>query len=202
MDDNETTEQVTNKNNNENDSFLQSQLLIAMPGLGDPYFEHSVTLICQHNSEGCFGLTINRPIEITIDELFDQLDISSEKFPDKQMLALRGGPVQIEQGFIIHDSERKWENTLEVCDDLAVTASRDILEDIAKGNGPENYILTLGCASWAPGQVESEIKENSWLNCPVDKKIIFNMPYADRWQGAADTLGFDVNLISEVAGHD
>ncbi|MEB8432836.1 YqgE/AlgH family protein [Cocleimonas sp. KMM 6892] len=204
MDDNETKDTVATKDtsSNQSDSFLQSQLLIAMPALADPYFEHSVTLICQHNDEGCLGLTINRPIEITVDELFGQLDISTENFPDKNMLALRGGPVQVEQGFVIHDTQRKWENTLEICNDLAVTASRDILEDIAKGDGPENYLLALGCASWAPGQVETEIKENSWLNCPADKKIIFDMPYADRWQGAADTLGFDVNLISDAAGHD
>lgn len=201
MGDIETTEHVKNKVTS-NDSFLQSQLLIAMPGLGDPYFEHSVTLICQHNNEGCFGLTINRPIEITLDELFSQLDLAPENIPHRNKFALRGGPVQAEQGFVIHDSGQKWENTLGVCDDLAVTTSKDILEDIASGNGPENYLITLGCASWEAGQMEAEIKENSWLNCPVDKQIIFNMPYEDRWQGAANTLGFDVNLISEVAGHD
>ena len=189
-------------NTSKNNDFLQSQLLIAMPSLSDPYFEHSVTLICQHNTEGCFGLTINRPIDITIDELFEQLEISLKDSTVKNMPALRGGPVQIEQGFVIHDSNQKWENTLAICDDLAVTASRDILLDIAKGAGPDNFILTLGCASWAPGQMETEIMNNSWLNCAVDKKIIFNTPYEKRWQGAANTMGIDVNTISGVAGHD
>lgn len=199
-------------------SYLQSQLLIAMPGLDDPYFKQSVTLICQHNEDGCFGLTINKPIEITIDEVLKQLEIDSDQpvtnaaktkytqlsksASPKSMPALRGGPVQIEQGFVIHDSESKWENTLAISDGLSVTASRDILFDIAAGNGPENYLLTLGCASWMSGQVESEIMDNSWLNCPVDKKIIFNMPFEERWQGAADTLGIDMNAMSGISGHD
>jgi putative transcriptional regulator len=183
-------------------SYLQSQLLIAMPGLGDPYFDHSVTLICQHNQDGCFGLTINRPIEVTLEELFEQLDIPSEKKSIKGMRALRGGPVQVEQGFVIHDKGKVWENTLTINDEISVTASRDILFDIAKGEGPENFLLTLGCASWGPGQMESEIMNNSWLNCDVDKKILFNTPFKKRWRGAVDTLGIDVNFISDIAGHD
>lgn len=194
--------QDTKDNNHKESSFLQSQLLIAMPSLGDPYFEHSVTLICQHNEDGCFGLTINRPIQVTIDELFKQLEIPTDSTSIKGIPALRGGPVQMEQGFIIHDTDRKWDNTLIICDDLAVTASRDILVDIANEEGPDNFLLTLGCASWAPGQMEAEIMNNSWLNCPVDKQIIFDTPYDKRWQGAADTLGFDVNIICDVAGHD
>ena len=201
QDDSKTSEQQAT-NSYQNDSYLQSQLLIAMPSLGDPYFEHSVTLICQHNKDGCFGLTFNSPIDITIDVLLDQLEITTEKLTSKDMPALRGGPVQIEQGFVIHDTDRKWENTLAVNDNLAVTASRDILVDIANGVGPDNFILTLGCASWAPGQMEAEIMNNSWLNCPADNRIIFNMPFDQRWQGAADTLGVDVNLLSDVAGHD
>ena len=200
------------------DSYLQSQLLIAMPCLDDPYFSQSVTLICQHNEDGCFGLTINKPIEISIDDVLKQLEIksnqplmSSDKIKNtqlstsaspKSMLALRGGPVQQEQGFIIHDSTAQWENTLVINKELSVTTSRDILLDIAAGIGPENYLLTLGCASWMGGQVESEILNNSWLNCPIDKKIIFDMPYEQRWQGAADILGVNLSAMSGVAGHD
>ena len=186
-------------------SFLQSQLLIAMPSLNDPYFEQSVTLICQHNQDGCFGLTINHPMQVTIEELFEQLDIPIDGSEIKGVTALRGGPVQIEQGFIIHDasheSGKKWENTLTIGEDLFVTASRDILFDIGIGKGPDNFLLVLGCASWAPGQMEQEVLSNSWLNCPVDKQIIFNTPYEKRWHGAVNTLGVDVNFISNVAGH-
>lgn len=204
--------------NTVDNSYLQSQLLISMPGLEDPYFKQSVTLICQHNEDGCFGLTINKPIEITIDEVLKQLDINADQpvtnaaktkytqlnksASPKSMSALRGGPVQTEQGFIIHDSNAKWENTMVINDDLSVTASRDILLDIAAGNGPENYLLTLGCASWMGGQVESEIMDNSWLNCPIDKKILFDMPFDQRWQGAADTLGINMNAMSGASGHD
>ena len=204
-DQDDVSSQKTTDNN-----YLQSQLLIAMPSLDDPYFHKSVTLICQHSSEGCFGLTINKPIHVTIDEVLKQLEIDSDTKPSSKnihstisMPALRGGPVQVEQGFIVHNnSNKKWDNTTAINDELAVTASQDILVDIAKGEGPENYLLTLGCASWEAGQIEAEILNNSWLNCPADKKIIFNMPFEDRWQGAADTLGIDLFAMSGFAGHD
>lgn len=189
-------------------SYLQSQFLIAMPAMGDPSFKKTVTLICQHNDNGCFGLTINRPIQITLEELFDQLEISTDDSAIKGKIALKGGPVQPEQGFVIHNivsesdsSAKTWENTLKINDDLAVTASRDILFDIAKGDGPDNFLLALGCASWVPGQVEQEVLDNAWLNCPTNNKIIFDTPFDERWHSAIDTMGVDVNLISDVAGH-
>ena len=201
-----------------NNSYLQSQLLIAMPGLEDPFFKQSVTLICQHNEEGCFGLTINNPIKITVDEVLKQLHIDSEhsiansakikytqlnkSVSPKSMYALRGGPVQTEQGFIIHGGDKKWENTIEVSEGISVTASRDILLDISIGHGPEKYLLVLGCASWEAGQVEDEIINNSWLNCPVDKKIIFETPYESRWQASADSLGIDLYSMNGMSGHD
>jgi len=204
-----TEQQEQKKESNEDaSSYLQSQLLIAMPSMGDPTFKQTVTLICQHNEEGCFGLTINRPIQITLDELFDQLHIETQNTKMKSEIALKGGPVQPDQGFVIHDSvlnadnsRKTWENTLKINDDLAVTASRDILFDIAKGEGPKNYLLALGCASWTAGQIEQEVLDNAWLNCPSDNKILFDTPYEKRWNSAIDTLGFDVNLISHTAGH-
>lgn len=206
----------TNKPSNKivDSSCLQSQLLISMPSLADPYFAQSVTLICQHNKNGCFGLTINKPIEITVADVLEQLGNNSgqpvtnrtkNNQTNKSLQSipvLRGGPVQIEQGFVIHDGDTKWENTLSIIADLSVTTSQDILVDIAKNNGPENYLLTLGCASWVGGQIESEIMNNSWLNCPIDKKILFNMPFAHRWLGAADTLGVNLNTMSGASGHD
>jgi len=198
-----------------NKGYLQSQLLIAMPGLDDPYFKKSVTLICQHDENGCFGLTINKPMEISFDEIFKQLNIEtnddnshqpsesdSSQHSNKPSSVIRGGPVQAEQGFVIHDSQKQWENTMLIDEALAVTASSDILIDIAAGKGPENYLLALGCASWTAGQIESEIMENSWLNCPIDKDILFEMPFAQRWQGAADTLGINLHSMSGASGHD
>ena len=184
-------------------SFLKEQLLIAMPNLNDPYFGQSVTLICEHSENGSFGLTINHPMQITIEELFEQLDIptTNNNKAIKGISVLQGGPIQIDQGFIVHDTNIKWKNTLEISEQLSVTASQDILYDIALGDGPDNFLLVLGCASWAAGQIESEIMNNSWLNCPIDKKIIFNTPYEKRWHGAVDTLGIDVNAISSEVGH-
>ncbi len=214
--------QVDKKSSDTHTGYLQSQLLIAMPALGDPSFKKTVTLICQHNAEGCFGLTINRPIQITLDELFDQLHISSDNDRIKGALALKGGPVQPEQGFVIHEisadeapddtfdsnathqgrrNNARWENTLTINDSLAVTASRDILFDIAEGKGPKNFLLALGCASWGAGQIEQEMLQNSWLNCPTNNKILFETPFEERWNSAIDTLGFDINLISDEAGH-
>lgn len=186
------------------EGYLQSQLLIAMPTLSDPSFKQSVTLICQHNKDGCFGLTINRPVEISLYELFRQLKIESVNESFKSIHVLKGGPVQPEQGFVIHEADRdgrNWENTLQINDTLCVTASRDILQDIARQQGPEQFLLVLGCASWAPGQLEDEIRENSWLNCSSDQRIIFDTPFEDRWQNAIELLGIDVNLISDIAGH-
>lgn len=202
---NTSSMEATSSDTKTNNNYLQNQLLIAMPGLDDPYFKQSVTLICQHDSEGCFGLTINKPIKVTVDEVLDQLNLNDQVIKintNKSSSALRGGPVQIEQGFVIHDSDKAWGNTLTIDKDLYVTASQEILVDIAAGKGPDNYLLTLGCASWEAGQIESEILNNSWLNCPSDKKIIFNMPFEKRWQGAADTLGINLSAMSSLSGHD
>lgn len=188
---------IDSKNN-----FLQSQLLIAMPTMGDPNFEHTVTLICQHNNDGCFGLTINRPIQVTLEELFEQLDIPVDNDAIKGVRTLCGGPLQPEQGFVIHDTDKKWENTLSINEGLSVTASRDILFDIALGKGPDNFLLTLGCASWGAEQMINEIKNNSWLNCDSNKKILFDTPFDKRWSHAVSTMGIDTNCISEIAGHD
>lgn len=183
-------------------NFLQSQLLIAMPNMGDPNFDHTVTLICQHNSDGCFGLIINRPIKITLEDLFEQLDIPTNNESIKGVYALRGGPMQQEQGFVIHDTEKQWESTLSISKGLSVTASRDILLDIAIGKGPDNFLLILGCANWGADQMINEFKENAWLNCDADNKILFNTPYSKRWNQAVDQMGIDINFISNIAGHD
>lgn len=182
-------------------SNLRNQLLIAMPAMGDPNFAHSVTLICEHTDEGCFGVMINRPIDVTLGSLLKQLDIDSIEQNLLDTKVINGGPIQSSQGFVLHDTDRVWDGTLPVSDNIAVTSSRDILDDIAVGNGPENFLLALGCASWAPGQVEEELLQNAWLTCPASHQILFNTPYDERWKRAADTLGIDVNLISDTVGH-
>ncbi len=173
-----------------------------MPAMGDPNFEHTVSLICQHDEFGAFGVTINRPIELTVGELLGQLDIDVTDTYIAGQMALSGGPVQSEQGFVLHDGYRQWDSTLRISDSLALTSSRDILLDIAKGTGPSHFLLILGCAGWGPGQLEHEIKQNIWLTCAANSQILFKMPYEQRWKGAADTLGIDLHLLSSsLAGH-
>lgn len=197
-------ENTDSKNVETKQHFMQSQFLIAMPNLSDPYFDHSVTLICQHTDEGSFGLTINRPIQLTVKELFSQLNIPIKDESIGEIKALSGGPVQPEQGFIIHDYQpsKVWENTIRINDNVFVTASQDILVDIANGEGPENFLLTLGCASWTAGQMEAEVLDNSWLNCDADNQIIFDTPYEKRWQNSVEKLGVDTTFMSNIAGHD
>ncbi len=181
---------------------LQNQLLIAMPGMGDPRFEHAVILVARHTPEGCFGVTINQPSETTLGDLFNHLKITSNigsELASKPML--QGGPVQPEQGFVVHDSDHIWENTLHISDDLAITASKDILADIAIDEGPDNFLLTLGCASWSAGQIESEMLDNAWLSCPTESSILFDTPYPLRWQNSSQLLGIDVRMMSNTIGH-
>lgn len=182
-------------------SSLRNNLLIAMPTMGDPQFDHTVTLVCQHDEQGAFGVTINRPLDLTVGELLNQLDIEVTDPAIAGMSALSGGPVQPEQGFVLHDSNRVWESTLQIDHNISITSSRDILVDLAKGEGPGQFLLILGCAGWSPGQLESEMQENTWLNCPSNNNILFEMPYPHRWKGAASSLGIDLNLLSSTAGH-
>lgn len=180
---------------------LTKQLLIAMPSLQDPNFSRSVTLICEHNKFGAMGIIINQPTSMHVQELLRQLDMDSEDISDNQNLVYAGGPVQIDRGFILHDSDRQWESTHIIDNDLKLTTSEDILIDIAKGLGPENSIVALGYAGWGAGQLEQEIADNSWLTVPYEAKIIFNTPVEKRWQVAAEKLGIDVHLISSDSGH-
>lgn len=180
---------------------FRNQLLIAMPAMRDPHFTHTVTLVCQHDEEGAFGITINRPTDLQLSTLLDQLEIEINDPVLAKRPVLSGGPVQSDQGFVLHDSPNGWESTMKVADDLFITSSKDVLVDIAKGTGPDNFLLVLGCSGWEAGQLEQEIKDNTWLTCPATHEIIFKMPYPHRWRGAAATLGVDVNLLGVAAGH-
>lgn len=180
---------------------LTKQLLIAMPSLQDPNFSRSVTLICEHNQFGAMGIMINQPTTMHVQELLDQLEVDGDISSNNQNPVYAGGPVQIDRGFILHDSDRQWESTHIIDNDLKLTTSEDILLDIAKGIGPENSIVALGYAGWGAGQLEQELADNAWLTVPYEAKIIFNTPAEKRWQLAAEKLGVDVHLISSESGH-
>lgn len=170
-----------------------------MPGLADPRFAQSVTYICEHNEGGAMGIVINQPATLSYKELFEQLQLNDD-YHDASPL-LMGGPVQKERGFVLHSPEKQWTSTLSVSDEVALTGSKDILDDIANHKGPESALIALGYAGWDAGQLEEEIVQNSWLTVPAEKHIIFDTPLEKRWTSAAEQLGIDLNLMSPHAGH-
>lgn len=183
------------------DTNLTNHFIIAMPNLEDGNFSQSVTYICEHDSNGALGITINRPSEISLTEIFSQLKIMPESDHVLRQTVLSGGPVQIDRGFILHSPVGSWESSLKVTDDIAVTTSQDIMHAIAHGEGPERSIIALGYAGWGPGQLEYELSENAWLSCPATQQILFDTPYEKRWQSAALLLGIDLQLLSSQTGH-
>ncbi len=182
-------------------SQLSNQFLIAMPGLQDPNFSHTVTFLCEHNPEGAMGLLINRPTPMNLGDLATQLGVELGEPDMANVPVYHGGPVQPAQGFVLHTPQGEWDNTLELDADLALTVSQDIIEAIAQGLGPKKFLIALGYAGWGAGQLEDEIAANSWLNGPADNHIIFDTPLDERWTTAAALLGVELALISHDVGH-
>jgi putative transcriptional regulator len=181
--------------------YLDSQMLIAMPGMLDPNFVRSVTLMCQHSEDGAIGITINRQSKFTMGEILQQLDIPCR---DPGILAaqvLEGGPVNGDRGFVLHSPAEGFESSLEITPEVMVTTSRDVLAAIAEGRGPERYVVALGYAGWGDGQLESELRENAWLSVPIDSAIVFDLPLRERWEKAVANLGIDFKHLHEVGGH-
>jgi len=185
-----------------NDSqYLTNQFLIAMPGLEDPNFFHSVTYICEHNDQGALGLVINRPLDMQLGEILQHIKLQHSEPEARQIQVHLGGPVQQDRGFVLHEPLGEWEATLKVTDRIGITSSIDILQAIAKNEGPERSLITLGYAGWGAGQLEQEMAENAWLSGPADPDILFNSPDEERWKAAAASLGVDLDLLSGEAGH-
>jgi len=184
-----------------NDAFLTNQLLIAMPGMADPNFSTTVTLICEHNDDGALGIVINRPLELKLSGLFEQLDVDDPDPLASERPVLMGGPVGPERGFVLHDPGGDYENSLVVSKEIQLTLSRDVIDAMATGDGPDKSLVALGYAGWEPGQLENEMLANSWLNVPASPDIVFDMPFGKRWMSAAQTLGIDISRISPDAGH-
>ncbi len=183
------------------DGSLTNQLLIAMPAMADPNFSTTVTLICEHNEDGALGIVINRPLDLTLAGLFEQLDVEDPNPTAAARPVLMGGPVGPERGFVLHNPGNTFENSLEVSSDIHLTLSRDVIDAMATGKGPEQSLVALGYAGWEPGQLETEMLANSWLNVPASPDIVFDTPFNDRWMSAARTLGIDISQISSDAGH-
>ncbi|MGH1471915.1 MAG: YqgE/AlgH family protein [Cellvibrionaceae bacterium] len=179
---------------------LRNQFLIAMPSLTDSTFAHTITYICEHNAEGALGFVINHPLDIKLNEIYQQLELD-DLSTSQQQEVLCGGPLQPENGFILHSNDKTFESSLTISSDICLTASKDVLVEMAKNNGPEKAIVALGYAGWSPGQLEKEISENAWLTVPADPNIIFDVPCEQRWASVSKYLGIDLNLIHSTAGH-
>ena len=181
---------------------LKNHFLIAMPGLADPTFSNAVVLICEHNADGALGLIVNRPLDMMIDALFENLKmpVSEDAFENEQVYL--GGPVQTERGFVLHRPLGSWQATLSVTEDIGLTTSRDILESVASGElPPSEWLIALGHSGWTPGQLENEIGENAWLTVAADYDIIFDLPADKRFEAAIGLLVPHVASLSPTAGH-
>ncbi|MGB1034896.1 MAG: YqgE/AlgH family protein [Primorskyibacter sp.] len=181
---------------------LTGTLLIAMPGLGDPRFDKSVVYLCAHADDGAMGLIINKPTsDITVRKLLEQLDIPLEADVRGQRVHF-GGPVEQGRGFVLHSPDyTPGTATMTIDDSFCMTATVDILKGIAAGQGPSQRLVALGYAGWSPGQLETEIGNNSWLTCPATPDLVFATPDQDKWQAAMTALGISPLLLSEEAGH-
>jgi putative transcriptional regulator len=180
---------------------LSNQLLIAMPGMADPNFSTTVTLVCEHNSDGALGLIINRPLELSLAGLFEQLDIPDSETTLASHPVLMGGPVAHERGFVLHEPGDEFESSVRVSPDIQLTLSRDVIDALAAGAGPERSLIALGYAGWDAGQLETEMLNNAWLTVPASPEVVFDMPFADRWSAAAQSIGIDISKMSPNAGH-
>lgn len=183
------------------DASLTNQLLIAMPGMEDPNFSTTVTLICEHNDDGALGIVINRPLTLSLGGLFEQLELKNPDPESAKDPVMLGGPVGPERGFVLHGPEQIFENSIAVSSDINLTLSRDVLDAMATGDGPDKTLVALGYAGWEAGQLETEMLSNTWLSVPATADIVFDTPFAERWSSAAQTLGIDISRISPDAGH-
>lgn len=181
---------------------FQDHFLIAMPALDDPMFKRSVTYICEHSAEGAMGIVINHPLNVTVAELLQQLQI---EFDHKSKVAssavCAGGPIQSDRGFVLHSPKDGYSSSLVLNNGLMVTTSKDILTDLTTAEAPDKFLLALGYAGWTPGQLEQEIADNSWLVIPADNDIIFELSHAEKWNSATAKMGIKPWQLTTEAGH-
>jgi putative transcriptional regulator len=184
---------------------LTNQFLIAMPGMADDTFSGAVVYLCEHSEKGALGLVINKPIDITLANLFEKVDLSLEGNDLAEQPVYFGGPVQTERGFVLHepqgDDGQGFNSTLQVPGGLEMTTSKDVLEAMSHGQGPKRVLVTLGYSGWSAGQLEDEIGRNGWLTVDAEPGIIFDTPVAERYDRALALLGIDPRMLSQEAGH-
>lgn len=188
-------------NTDMSDFNLTHHFLIAMPAMQEGFFAGTLTYVCEHNENGALGIVLNRPISLTLGEMFERLNIPMNQTKMKQMPIYFGGPVQTERGFVLHDTPGNWQSSLRINNKLSLTTSKDILEAVGQGQGPRNMIVTLGYAGWDQGQLEHEVIENTWLTVPASEHILFDMLPEERLPAAMALLGVDYTSLVENAGH-
>jgi len=184
---------------------LSNHFLIAMPSMLDPVFGGSVVYLCEHNAGGALGVIINKPTDMSIDMLLDRIDLTLEIAPNEtpadQKPVMFGGPVQVERGFVLHTPVAPFSSMMTVSDDIVLTTSKDVLEAVAHGNGPDRILVSLGCSGWSAGQLEQEIAQNGWLTVRADPHIVFDLPIEERFDAAMRLLGIDPAMLTGEAGH-
>ena len=178
---------------------LAGQFLISMPKLHDSFFDGALVYVWSHDEQGAQGLVVNQPHELTLVKLFGQLDLPFRIGFDRQVAD--GGPVEPQRGFILHTKDVRVDSSEEAGDDLAITYSREILELIASGQGPQQFLVALGYGGWGAGQLEAELADSAWLTAPSCREALFDMPFEKRLDHAASVLGVDLRLLGADAGH-
>ena len=180
---------------------LTHHFLIAMPSMVDPYFAKSLTYVCEHNEQGALGVVVNRPIDMTLQALFERLSLDLVHTDLSDAPIYFGGPVQTDRGFVLHEPTGNWQSTLRVRDAIGLTTSKDILEAVGRGEGPQKLLVTLGYAGWSAGQLEHELTQNAWLTVEAKDAILFDVPAEERLPAAMELLGVDYARLADSAGH-
>jgi putative transcriptional regulator len=181
---------------------LTNHFLIAMPAMADPHFSRTLTYICEHTPQGALGVVVNRPIDMRLSDLFARIALESTQVAATDAPVWYGGPVQTDRGFVLHSPTGTWGSTLKIGQTMGLTTSKDILEAVASGAGPQRLMVTLGYAGWSAGQLEQELAQNAWLTVAApDDAILFDTPADERLPAAMRLLGLDYARLSDVAGH-
>ena len=175
--------------------------LIAMPAMADPHFSHTLTYVCEHSAEGALGIVVNKPTDMTLSALFEKIDVPLADAALRRMPVHFGGPVQVDRGFVLHRPLGNWQSTLAVDDEVGLTTSKDVLEAVARGEGPKDVLVSLGYAGWSAGQLEQEIAQNAWLTVAADPGVLFELPVEARLPAAMRLLGIDFSCLSDDVGH-
>jgi putative transcriptional regulator len=180
---------------------LTHHFLIAMPTMEDPYFNRALIYVCEHNEQGALGIIVNRPLDLTLANLFEKVELDLHKQEIGALPVHFGGPVQMDRGFVLHRPRGEWQSSMRVTDEVGLTSSKDILISISSSGEPKEIIMTLGYAGWGAGQLENEVAQNAWLTVPARADILFEQPPEERLPAAMQILGVSFAQLSDVAGH-